>query len=451
VPPTNATASCDGTSCGFACNAGYVLEAGACRAAMCTPVADPANSTICAGDATGLTVDTAKTAVAACSAPKCQYTCSAGYVLDTGSCRAAVCTPVADPTNSTICAGDNTGLTADTAKTVVATCSAPKCQYTCSAGYQDNDLNGTCLAACAAGTCNSHGTCVDTTGTAVCTCTAGYTGAACATCAAGYVLDSGACRLAMCTGTTPTDCVLCTGDATGLTVDVAKTLVATCGAPKCEYSPAPGYTIDGWGCRAAVCTGTTPTNSAMCTGDSTGLTADVAKTLVTTCGAPMCEYRCNAGYVKNGAVCDCVGIYYTASATPVGGPQCPAPPGGGGIPSGYCNPNDGCSNYGECLTRSSRCNPYNALIGNPGSGSYCGTPPGGGGIPLFYCFSGDGCRDMTHCIFRITGPSGTTYPALVGQPGGGPYCGTPPGGGGIPLFYCFSGHVCDGIYNCRIP
>lgn len=52
----------------------------------------------------------------------------------------------------------------------------------------------------------------------------------------------------------------------------------------------------------AVCTGV-PTNASVCQGDNAGLTADLAASLVSSCGASKCEYVCNAGYVKSGSSC----------------------------------------------------------------------------------------------------------------------------------------------------
>ncbi len=50
------------------------------------------------------------------------------------------------------------------------------------------------------------------------------------------------------------------------------------------------------------CTGTTPSNATLCSGDDTNLTADTAKTVVSSCGTPKCEYTCNAGYhLENGS------------------------------------------------------------------------------------------------------------------------------------------------------
>lgn len=41
------------------------------------------------------------------------------------------CTPDSDPQNATLCSGDNSGLSSNTAKTAVKNCGAPKCEYKC--------------------------------------------------------------------------------------------------------------------------------------------------------------------------------------------------------------------------------------------------------------------------------------------------------------------------------
>ncbi|MEK7153295.1 MAG: fibronectin type III domain-containing protein, partial [Patescibacteria group bacterium] len=108
-----------------------------------------------------------------------------------------------------------------------------------------------------------------------------------------------------CTGTTPSNAGLCSGDDASLTADTAKTLVSSCGSPKCEYTCNSGYTLSGGSCVPITysCTGTTPSNANLCSGDDALLTADTAKTLVSSCGSPKCEYTCNSGYVLSGGSC----------------------------------------------------------------------------------------------------------------------------------------------------
>src|SRR5690606_32587819 len=57
----------------------------------------------------------------------------------------------------------------------------------CADGYQDNDEDGICTPNCAlADLACVHGACDDATGTALCVCETGYTGALCDACADGY-------------------------------------------------------------------------------------------------------------------------------------------------------------------------------------------------------------------------------------------------------------------------
>jgi len=57
----------------------------------------------------------------------------------------------------------------------------------CAEGFQDNDTDGTCLPDCASAAFEcGHGTCSDASGTAACVCDEGYEGEQCASCAAGY-------------------------------------------------------------------------------------------------------------------------------------------------------------------------------------------------------------------------------------------------------------------------
>lgn len=127
----------------------------------------------------------------------------------------------------------------------------------CAAGFQDKDGDKVCKGACTATTCSSHGTCADTTGTAVCTCDAEYTGGDCSTCAAGFQdkdndkVCKPACAAATCNshGTcadaTGTAVCTCTGNFTGATCNACKpgfegancdTCVAGKGGPNCDYS-----------------------------------------------------------------------------------------------------------------------------------------------------------------------------------------------------------------------
>ncbi len=113
---------------GQTCSSSHKCVAGSYS---CTGVT-PSNATLCTSDDTSLSADTANTVVATCGTPKCEYTCSSGYTLSGGVCtlNAYSCTG-ATPANAVLCAGDDTGLTADTPKKLVAACTAStKCEYT---------------------------------------------------------------------------------------------------------------------------------------------------------------------------------------------------------------------------------------------------------------------------------------------------------------------------------
>ena len=147
TPITNG--GCNMTTCTPACNAGYSWNGTDCVAYVCTG-ADPLNATLCTNDDTGLSADTPKSLVSSCSATKCEYTCNAGYELSGGVCVASAysCTGP-DPANARLCTNDDVGLLADTNKTLVPACSAPagsspKCEYTCGDGYTYNATSGQC-------------------------------------------------------------------------------------------------------------------------------------------------------------------------------------------------------------------------------------------------------------------------------------------------------------------
>ena len=61
----------------------------------------------------------------------------------------------------------------------------------CAPNFQDNDGNGTCTTDCSTVDCGLHGACSASSGTALCVCYAGYTGAACDACALGFQDDDG--------------------------------------------------------------------------------------------------------------------------------------------------------------------------------------------------------------------------------------------------------------------
>lgn len=115
----------------------------------------PSNSIGCSGDESGLTAPASKKLVSACTvADKCEFTCSSGYQYQ-NVFGIASCVPVSysclgpTPANSSICSGDDIGLTADATKFVKPACtSQTKCEYTCNSGYVYDDQNPTGLGLC---------------------------------------------------------------------------------------------------------------------------------------------------------------------------------------------------------------------------------------------------------------------------------------------------------------
>lgn len=59
----------------------------------------------------------------------------------------------------------------------------------CGAGFQDNDGDGLCVAACVADSCNGHGSCDDSSGIVECLCTGPYSGDTCDVCILNPLLD----------------------------------------------------------------------------------------------------------------------------------------------------------------------------------------------------------------------------------------------------------------------
>ncbi|MFH2005885.1 MAG: hypothetical protein ABI333_04770 [bacterium] len=134
-------------------------------------------------------------AVCVCGAgyagPDCGQ-CGAGYRDDgSGSCMLdEFCEPES-------CSGH--GTCDDSAGVVVCTCtqsySGTNCDG-CASGYQDNDNTGQCAPDCETAmaqglTCATHALCDDTSGQAQCVCAPGYDGALCDACAAGFQDNDG--------------------------------------------------------------------------------------------------------------------------------------------------------------------------------------------------------------------------------------------------------------------
>jgi Notch-like protein len=236
-----------------------------------------------------------------CSSNPCQNggTCTDGINGYTCTCPAGYngenCQNNVDDCAGTPCL--NGGACTDLVNGFSCTCATgydgTTCE-SCATGYQDNDQNGTCAPTCATsglGNCSGHGTCSDTTGTAVCGCDQGYDGVNCESCATGYQDNdqNGACAptcatsgLGNCSG--HGSCSDATGTAVcGCTGGYVGTTCASCGAGTQDN--------DGNG----VCTATCATSGlGNCSGH--GSCSDATGTAV--CG-------CTGGYV--GTTCDSCG------------------------------------------------------------------------------------------------------------------------------------------------
>jgi len=130
-----------------------------------------------------------------------------------------VCSPVCEDTTC-----NSHGSCSDASGTAVCTCTGgyvgTDCAA-CGAGLQDRDGDGVCAEACTASTCNSHGSCDDSSGAAVCTCAGGYIGADCAMCDVGMQDNDGD---GVCTGTCVADS--CSGH--GACDDSSGSAICTC-------------------------------------------------------------------------------------------------------------------------------------------------------------------------------------------------------------------------------
>ncbi|MCB9719835.1 MAG: hypothetical protein H6756_03085 [Candidatus Omnitrophica bacterium] len=308
-----------GVFCEYQCDDGYHESGGVCDPNVCIGAA-PANASLCAGDDTSIpgNANVTRTAAAACTAgTKCEYTCDPLYVLDAGVCRPYMCTGVVDP-NSTVCPGDDTGLSADTPRTTVSGCTGgTMCEYTCDSGYHDAGVNQCDANVCTgapplnAAICLGDDTNIPGNGdlalTLVPACTPGtwceYA------CDDGYHLESGACAVNVCTGTIPINATVCTGDEANISgnSNVARTVVSSCTATKCEYTCDDGFNYNGSDCESLnQCIGAVPADATLCPGDDANIggNSDVTRTVVPACTAgTKCEYTCVDTHHEDAGAC----------------------------------------------------------------------------------------------------------------------------------------------------
>ncbi len=112
--------------------------------------------------------------------------CREGYHDEDGACV------VNEVCETDSCSGH--GTCGDSTGVVACDCDEAyegnQCE-SCAPGYQDNDGGGTCLPDCSTQDCSGHGICYDSGGTTICACDEGYTGALCDTCTAAYQDNDG--------------------------------------------------------------------------------------------------------------------------------------------------------------------------------------------------------------------------------------------------------------------
>jgi len=270
-----AGAFCDECDVGFQDNDADGVCATACDANTCN------DNGIC-GDITG-------TAVCICddgyALPNC-VSCDTDYQDHDGD---GSCEPSCE---ANTCSGH--GSCDDASGIATCTCdptwALPDCS-TCEPSLQDNDSNGTCLAACDLNTCSRHGSCDDSGGVATCTCDPEYAGPDCVSCEAGFQ-DNNA------DGSCEAQCDLNTCSGHGTCSDASGTPTCTCdpehALPDCA-SCRPGFQDnDGDSFCAASC------DLATCSGN--GSCDDGSGAATCTCllgwALPDCA-SCDAGFQDN--------------------------------------------------------------------------------------------------------------------------------------------------------
>ncbi len=292
----------------LSCNSNCTFDTSGCTAPLCP------NGNIDAGEQCDGANLNGKTCVTE-GFDSGNLTCNTDCTFNTSGCSSSYICTGSDPANATLCPGSDTGLTANTPKTSMMTCTGAKCEYYCNSGYCPAGTPPVCVAI---PTCNnvpsnstkcSNGgglTCGNTyNATLVSSCTAGniceYT------CNSGYYLSGGVCVPYICTGADPSNASFCVGSDVGLTANTPKTAFATCTGTKCQYACKSGYCAAGSPvvCYANPTCGTAPSNATRCNANE-GLTCGTTytSTVVSTCNASnRCEYTCNSGYVLSGGVC----------------------------------------------------------------------------------------------------------------------------------------------------
>ena len=142
-------------------------------------------------------------------------------------------------------------------------------------------------------------------------------------CAAGYSRIGGVCVPSTneCQGTLPNGVSIYERDDANLPNNTTSyTYSATDTSVKCQYRCDDGYVRYGGSCRIPYCTGTAPstaTHTEVYSGDDTGIAVSLPLPSFdySDYNTPTkCEFKCSAGYVRNGTICISDGLCGTANA-----------------------------------------------------------------------------------------------------------------------------------------
>lgn len=301
--------------CEYTCNSGYTLSGGQCVAitptASCTGIIT-SNASRCFSSAIP-DVDRSFTLVSSCGSniPQnaCQVTCNSGYQMN-----GAVCEPIpvpvysctgSVPSSATICLGDDSGLTADTSNLLVSACTSRKCEYTCNSGTVFDSASNSCILIPTSSSCVVQTTPIQVNQSAtvsvqyyeLSTLTSSSVNAT-VSCGGGAVVNSSVSCVSDSVNPQNGTCTFNCGTYNSVgSFPVNVTLVR-------NFLPFVDTTVNCLGNQtvSAVpippqCTGSTPSNSQLCSGDDVGLTVDTIKSLVQTCTpSTKCEYSCSSGY-----------------------------------------------------------------------------------------------------------------------------------------------------------
>jgi hypothetical protein len=257
--------------------------------------------------------------------------CARGFMLVAGKCQPA---DIDCRLGASVCGArgtcfEGTGLVADSC--VCQPGYGGRVCQVCADGYQDNDRNGTCTAACGATTCPGMMTCTDATGTARCACPGNRTGANCDQCPAGWLLRDGQCvQTCAATGVscgskkmcdTVQGICVCRPEYTGDLCDTCApgfqdndrngVCTASCAATTCPMGQ--------------MCSDTTGTARCACPADRTGTNCEMClagwvmrpsdNTCVQTCAATSCGARKYCDETQSTPTCVCQAGYAGADCS----------------------------------------------------------------------------------------------------------------------------------------